>query len=136
MTKSAHIRVADCHAILDLVGECRELGDDPGTWRRHAIERLARMVDADLGFGGEMAGCLALRPRSLGHADWGWENGFDRAVHVEQMAAANARGPAAFSPAMNAYYRRMSRDDGVCHSRPDIFTDREWYGSFDYRVIH
>ena len=91
MAKSAHIRVGDCRAILGLVGECTELGDDAGTWRRHGIERLSRLVDADLGFGGEMSGCVAGRPRSLGNADWGWENGFDRAVHLEQLADADAR---------------------------------------------
>jgi hypothetical protein len=36
---------------------------------------------------------------------------------------------------MSTYFRRMSRDDGVCHARKDIITDRDWDRSFDYQVI-
>jgi DNA-binding CsgD family transcriptional regulator len=136
MAKSSQLRVSDCREILALVGECRELGDDSGSWQLHGIERLARLVDADLGFGGEMSGCLALRPKSLGVADWGWENGFKRSVFVELSPAADSPDPVIYSPAMNTYFGRMRAEDGVCHSRTEIIGDREYEASFDYQVIH
>src|SRR5262249_27638858 len=48
MSKSTHLRVSDCRAILRLVGECRDLGDDRDAWRLHFIEQLAGLVDADM----------------------------------------------------------------------------------------
>ncbi|HEU4408912.1 MAG TPA: LuxR C-terminal-related transcriptional regulator [Polyangiaceae bacterium] len=39
----------DVRALLRLVGEVRELGDDPTTWRRHALEGLSRLCGARAG---------------------------------------------------------------------------------------
>jgi hypothetical protein len=35
MLKSARIRLQDARALVRLVGECRDLGDDPVVWRLH-----------------------------------------------------------------------------------------------------
>src|SRR4051794_18167172 len=65
ISKSTLLRVEYCRAIVSLVGECRELGDDGETWRRHFIERVAGLAGAELGVCGEQAGCLASRARDL-----------------------------------------------------------------------
>ena len=41
------IRLSDVEAMLRLVGECRELGDDPILWRQHLYGTVAKLVDAD-----------------------------------------------------------------------------------------
>lgn len=133
MAESSRLRVQDVRAILRVAGECRELGNDVKAWRGHLIAQLAKLVDADLGFCGVMADCRALRPRDLGVVEWGWENGFDRAVFLTQMARMNA--DPTYSPATNIYFSRLAQEDGVCHSRPEIIADRDWYRSHDYQSI-
>src|SRR3954468_2129623 len=125
MSRSAQLRLGDWRAILRLVGECRELGDDHHAWRRHLVSRLGRLVDADLGFCGEMAGLREQKRTTMGITDWGWENGFDRGRFLENYARLET-DPATFAT-MNAYLRRAVREDGVCHTRREITPDRPWY---------
>jgi DNA-binding CsgD family transcriptional regulator len=134
VAESSSLRVRDVREVVRVVGECRELGDDRLAWRGHLIARLASLTDADLGFSGEMAGCRSQRPVDLGVVEWGWENGFDRSIFVEQMSKMHS--DPSYSPAMNLYFSRLERDDGACHSRRDLIRDREWYRSHDYRSIH
>ena len=42
MSKSGMLRVSDNRAIVQLVSNCRELGDDASSWRGHLAEGLAR----------------------------------------------------------------------------------------------
>lgn len=133
MAESTHLRLKDSRAILNLVGDCHDLGDDRQAWRGRLIAGLAGLIDADLGFSGEMAGCRSQSPRDLGSVEWGWENGFDRAVFVAQMARMHA--DPAYTPAMNLYFSRLEQDDGVCHVRTDLIADRPWYASHDYQSI-
>jgi hypothetical protein len=44
MSQSSTLRVAELRAVVQLVGECRELGDDTALWRRHLLAGLARLV--------------------------------------------------------------------------------------------
>jgi hypothetical protein len=71
VAESSSLRARDVRAILRLVGECRDLGDDCAAWRGHLIAELSRLADADLAMAGEMAGCRAQRPVDLGTAEWG-----------------------------------------------------------------
>jgi DNA-binding CsgD family transcriptional regulator len=133
MSKSASLRLQDCRAIYRLAGECRELGDDRDAWRSHFIERLAGLVDADLGFCGEQAGCLASGARDLGVTEWGWEHGFNRAP-VADLQAAFEHDPHC-SKVITAYFGRLAREDGACCTRRQITADREWYRSADYELV-
>lgn len=132
--KSSHVRLEDCRSIIRLVGECREFGDDHTAWRRHCVEHLAKLVDADLGFCGEMAGIRTSKAYTLGLADWGWGNGFNQAIFLGHFDVIE-QDPVNFET-IRTYYERMLRDDGVCHSRREINRDRDWYRSTDYQLIH
>jgi hypothetical protein len=46
MSKSAHLRIVDVRAIVRLVGECRDLGDDPSAWRQHLLRTVAGLTGA------------------------------------------------------------------------------------------
>lgn len=83
MTKSQAITHADIHEMFRILGECRELGDDPIVWRQHLLGETAKLIDADLAVGGEMAGCLQGPISTPGAAVWGLEHGFDLAgLHI------------------------------------------------------
>jgi DNA-binding CsgD family transcriptional regulator len=133
MTRSAQLRLEDWRAILRLVGECRELGDDHHAWRNHLLSRLARLVDADLGFCGEMAGLRARRAATIGVTHWGWENGFDQKCFLENFA--RLEHDSSTFATINAYFERAVRKDGVCHTRREIAPDRWWYRSVDYQEL-
>lgn len=128
------LRLRDLRAVYELANECRDLGDDATLWREHLFERLSGLVGAGVGMGGEMAGCRAGKLRSLGTADWGWQNGFDRAGWLKSCALLEA-DPLA-SASMNAYVARLRDDEGVCLSRTDYLADDDWYRSQDYSVSH
>jgi DNA-binding CsgD family transcriptional regulator len=134
VSKSIHVRVSDCRAILRLVGECRELGDDRDAWRHHFVEQLAGLVDADMGDCGESGGQGATGQRSLGVTHWGSGNCGDLAAFGE-LNAMIARDPALYE-LLFRYFERLAGDDGVCHSRREIILDREWYPSASYQVVH
>lgn len=134
MPKSEMLRVADVRAILRLVGECRDLGDDRVSWRDHLVASLARLVDADLGSAGEMAGCRSLAVSDLGVTHWMQPGLVDPAV-VDAAMAEFRRDPA-FAPTLIEYLRRSPLDEGLCLSRRQIVDDRDWYVSGDYQIIH
>lgn len=48
MAESDGLRVGDIRAGFRLIGECRELGADPVAWRRHLLEGLRRLTDAQV----------------------------------------------------------------------------------------
>jgi DNA-binding CsgD family transcriptional regulator len=83
MTKSQAITDSDLRELFRIVGECREVGDDPIVWRQHLLGQTAKLIDADLVVGGEMAGCLKGPISTPGAAIHGVENGFDLAgLHI------------------------------------------------------
>jgi hypothetical protein len=76
MSKSARLRVEDVRAILHVVGECRDLGDDPAAWQQHLFRSVAGLAGAGLATCGELAGLLEGRTVFLSAGSWEWENGF------------------------------------------------------------
>lgn len=132
MTKSASLRVADVRAILRLVSDCRDLGDDAGIWRRHLFAGLGQLVGGGVVIGGEMA-IGPPGPRDLGTAEWGWENGFNRAGWLASLD--HFRDDPSFSPIFNGYLARLTAEDGVCLSRPEVVPDREWYPSPYFEAV-
>src|SRR5438067_2361529 len=131
MSKSAQLRLSDVRHILRIVGECRDLGDDPLAWRKHWCGEVARLTGAGL----IMAGELALTPKggllALGEAEWGWENGFNRKAWLEGME--DHRENLTVSPMLEAYLARARV--GLCDSRTDLIGDREWYRSRYFKVF-
>jgi DNA-binding CsgD family transcriptional regulator len=134
MPTSARLRSEDFRAIRRLAGECRDLGDDPIVWRAHLFEQLGALVGAALGLGGELAGCRSGQALDLGTAEWGWENGFNRAAWLEVLSS--LRADPAYSTLMNHYLLRLRTDNGVALTRCDCLRDPEWYPSTDYQRIY
>ena len=134
MAKSGRLRARDWRAIVSLAGECRELGDERSHWRHHLLGRLSLLVDADLGFCGEMAGILAARPHDLGFTDCGYEGGFDRAAQVEVYARV-AGDPTIFE-ALGNYFGRLGSEDGACVSARESLGHESWESSTSYQLVH
>ncbi|MEW4569258.1 helix-turn-helix transcriptional regulator [Tautonia sp. JC769] len=135
MARSAQLRSQDWRAILQLVGECRELGDDRSAWREHLMAQVARLTGSDLGMTGEMAGCRSPHLRDLGVVTWGWQTGFVGRqvfeVHVEAF-----RHDPGYSPTMLKGFGLLAVEPAATFSRTDLMEDRPWYRSLEYQLIH
>jgi DNA-binding CsgD family transcriptional regulator len=131
MFKSSKIRTHEYRSIYQLVGECRELGDDVTTWQRHLIEQMAGLTGGSIGFCGEFAGFRGMRPRYLGQSEWGWSDESDRSSYLANIANF-AKNPESYS-SMVAYHRKSVGNDGICLSRSQLFDDRSWTATLDYQ---
>ena len=132
MSKSASMRLQDHRAILNLVGECRDLGDSNQSWLSHTLEKLAALTAADVSMCGEIGGFSADRPRGIGlPADWGYENGFDkRGWHLAQeMLATNPD----YRPVFFEYLREGSVR-GAAMRRTDLTSTADWLQSLEYSL--
>lgn len=133
MSKSTRLSLPDVRALLQLVGECRDLGDNPAAWREHCCQRLARLTGDGLVILGEVQ-WIRGRWEGVALSGWGWENGFDQSAVARGMAE---HGPdMSFSPIMGAYLRMPRRDFGVCLSSPDLVTERELQRSAFFESIY
>jgi DNA-binding CsgD family transcriptional regulator len=133
MSESGSLRSCDVRAILQLVGECRELGDDGVVWRAHLIETLGHLVDADLGSAGEMQGCRSLAVRDLGVIHW-VRGGLINPALIDAAMIEFRRDPAC-APTILEYLRRNPLEGGLCLMRKELLDDRAWYASRDYQLI-
>ena len=53
MTKSDSLRFRDVRALFRLIGECRDLGNEPRLWHRRMLEGLALLFGVVQATGGE-----------------------------------------------------------------------------------
>ena len=133
MAKSTHVAVQDMCALFQLVGECRELGDDAAGWWEHLLAGLAKLTGADLAIGGEMADCYSGQMRDLGNVQWGWQGGFDQkrfARGLEEFA----RNPN-LHPIMDRFMLQRRHSDLLSLRRSDLLDDRVWYKSSTYQLL-
>lgn len=133
MPSSKHLRLVDLSAIHQLVGECRELGDDPVRWRQHLLTALCQRLGAGVG----VEYSPEWEPFRVGQVvDAGWEeSGLDR-CGFEGANAEFARHGFAYNPMFPAYFKAMRHGVGPTLTRADILPDATWYRSEYYRNYH
>jgi DNA-binding CsgD family transcriptional regulator len=133
MSKSDRLRVSDVRSLVQLVGECRELGDDPVAWRTHWLHRMGQLIGADLLVGGHVAAEPDGIVRGTGVAGWGWDE-FDMSVWSTVMA--ETRGNLRYSPIFHTYLKHDSRDAGTCRARQELVNNHDWDTSPYYQRLH
>lgn len=133
MPGSSALRLSDLRAMHTLVGDCRELGDDPTAWRYRLGEGVAGLTGAAVVFVVEHADDITTW---TGQTEWGWEtSGLDRAAVARVQAAALER-TALIHPMIERYVAARAADDGVALTRSDLVSDREYFASGFYREYH
>jgi DNA-binding CsgD family transcriptional regulator len=136
MGKSRLLRQADVRAALRLVGECRDLGHDPGEWGRHMFAGLCRLTGARAGNGGEL--CQA-RPRGPVEGVSYYDSGFGPREHDLYVEFLTTHGVDAHPIAGGV---AGSRTSGSMPGRPSVRSRRQlvpdsvWYGSLAYNEYH
>jgi DNA-binding CsgD family transcriptional regulator len=135
MADSSIIHLADVREITRLLGECRELGDDPIVWRQHFMARLGQLVGAEVLLVGEVGGVLTGELAMIGGTAWGFEHGFNLAGYLA-LGEVFAEGPMKselFSAQINTL--RGNGGQGSIHARQQVLSDRAWDRAYDYRRI-
>lgn len=120
MGKSQRLRVGDLRAIYRLTGECRELGDDPTTWRRHLLGGVRRLFDAAVGLGGEGT---VRHPRFFIYES---EIPAERSIYVASVLA----GELSDSPMVSRFPPPSSGP--MTRRREQNIPDGEWYRSGEF----
>jgi DNA-binding CsgD family transcriptional regulator len=133
VSKSLSLRATDVRAAYRLVGECRELGDDPLRWHLHLFAGLAGLTGGGVAMGGAYAGIRTGRVAVVRPVDWGWENGFNRAGLERGMAEVRENPRSDRLVTFGLYRGRVAELDGVCLARTDLVTDGEWDRAWDFR---
>lgn len=124
MSKSRRVRHEDFLAITDLVGECRDLGDDQQAWRTHLIRGLTRMLDAQYGLIGEMTGCRSLQIRDLGVVFW-WDSGARSPLGLSAEELEFLRDPHNW-PLQRRYHELARGMTDTCLARTDFVDESMW----------
>jgi DNA-binding NarL/FixJ family response regulator len=132
MGASSALRAEDWRMLIRLVGECRELGDEPHLWRAHFAQQVGRRVGGDLCYFGELAGCDIQKPKDLGVAEWGWDAGFDRTSWLPMLR--DLRDKTSVPITVTSYLGKLRVEDGVSLTRSGFLTEREWSRSIDARI--
>jgi DNA-binding CsgD family transcriptional regulator len=122
MSRSQRLRLRDVRAVFRLLGEVRELGENPLVWRRHLTEGLARMVGAKLGLSVEAATTSpGGAPIPIALTDQGLADAHERHLFV------NTRPPD--WPEWPICVDLMKRCVIFTRRRRQLVADDAWYGS-------
>jgi DNA-binding CsgD family transcriptional regulator len=130
MRKSDLLRVQDVRDAYRLIGECRDLGNDPALWHMRMFAGLCQLVGASVGSGGE---AFWVRPAHPIQPLSGFEVGFDTRARERYMAYLRELGPQ-----HDPIFRALADMPGriLTRTRSAIVSDAEWYTSRafnDYR---
>ena len=126
MSKADSLRFRDIRAAFRLIGECRDLGNEPGLWHRRMLEGLAIL------FGIVQAAA----------AEVSWER---PGRHFQPVAAYTVAAEAAGLDAFRAYHRDEAWESDpivraiekrpgklITRTRRQLVTDLSWYRSVTF----
>jgi DNA-binding CsgD family transcriptional regulator len=72
MPEPRRLRLCDVRNVFRLIGEIREMGEDPKTWRPHMVKRLRALFDVEVVISSEVHACTTKVPGILKVIDIGW----------------------------------------------------------------
>lgn len=123
MTKSDSLRFRDVRALFRLIGECRDLGNEPRLWHRRMLEGLALLFGVVQATGGEAL----------------WER---PGRHLRPVSAYSVTAQPAGDKLFEAYMRNEGWSGDpiiqaieqlpgrlITRTRRQLVSDADWYGS-------
>ena len=121
MGKSDLLRVQDVRDAVRLIGDCRDLGSDPGLWFPRMLEGLCRIFGAATATGGEGWGARPHRPLQPVSA---FQFGLQGRHYERFLDYLRTIGPGG-----DPTYQRLLDVPGrlVTRTRRQLLSDGEWY---------
>ena len=129
---SGSLTGAEMRRIYQIIGECRELGDDLVQWRSHLWLQTAELVDADLMLHAVIDD-KPDEPNMRNGAAWGFENGFNLKGWVTLLQEYGSSLKSEMTELMLPRIRKEQR--GNASTRQMLIADRDWHATFDKRVM-
>ncbi len=129
MSKSDSLRLRDIRAAFRLIGDCRDLGNDPNRWQRRMLEGLLLLFGVVQATAGE---AWWERPGKTVRPVAAYSVSLDPAPEAAYRAYHSAEGPAG-DPILQAIEKRPEKL--ITRTRLDLVPDADWYrsSSFAYR---
>ena len=126
MRKSDLLRLRDVRDAYRLIGDCRDLGNDPALWQMRMFAGLRQLIGAMIGTGGEGFWFRPTRPIQPVSS---FDVGFDAYARERYMAHAREIGPQG-----SAIYKALHDIPGrvLTRARSDVVSDADWYGSEEF----
>jgi DNA-binding CsgD family transcriptional regulator len=123
MAKTDLLRLRDVRDAYRLIGECRDLGNDPALWHRRMFEGLCRLIGATSANGGEGRW---LRPHRPVEPLSAFRSG-PPPVNGDRLATYMRERAHAIDPVWQALQRVPGRL--VARTRRQLVSDATWYRS-------
>jgi len=129
-TKSDLLRFQDVRDAYRLIGECRDLGSDPGLWQQRMFDGLRALIGAPATSGGE---ARWRRPHAAIVPTAAFGSGFD--AYGRAMYSAYMRD---LTPARDPVFRALESlaDRFVTRTRRQLVRDSVWYRSVAWHDYH
>src|SRR5688572_20173728 len=129
MSKADTLRLRDVRDAYRLIGECRDLGDDPARWCPHILAGVQRLVGATQVAGGE---AQLSGPTGPIRALSAFDVTDDSVLHAGFVAYQRVGGPTD-----DLFYRALLRVPGrlVTRSRRQLVADADWFQSHSYQAF-
>jgi len=130
MTKTDTLRLRDVRDALRLLGECRDLGNEPALWFPHLLRGIGRMIGAVLVGGGEGQ----WPPGEPIRAVSAYDVTDDEMAHRYFLAYQRAGGQAV-DPMYRAIATMPGRINGrtLTRTRSQLVSDADWFRSSSYQ---
>jgi DNA-binding CsgD family transcriptional regulator len=129
---SVYVRADDVRALMNLIGEAREIAAAGECPQAHALQELARIAGADVGvYVAAQHLCTTTPPLVSAYLDHGWSDGERRRVLDFYQVTFGAG-----DPVLSAVVRGRRRDHHITVRRSDLVTSRAWYASTLHNELH
>jgi DNA-binding CsgD family transcriptional regulator len=128
---TGRVSLRDMRAVLRVVGECRELGADPGAWHAHLLSSLCGLAGARVGIGANLRHFTRGRtPEGISIHRTGWPDAAAERAWQEYVTTV----PVQRTPE----YARLVGFKGpiVTRTRPQLWDDASWYRSSIFNDYH
>jgi DNA-binding CsgD family transcriptional regulator len=130
--KGLTLRLAELRAAFRLLGECQELGADPVAWRVHMLRGLCKLVDAQVGIGGDVGLPGDGKPReALPPVEVGWPTASERARWAQFCHDLAVRP----TPICRRWWA-PPRGRLVTRTREQVVEKQAWHRSLDFNGYH
>ncbi len=117
--------------VVRIVGECRELGADPGAWHAHATRRLCDLTGSQVGIAANLRDFEpGADPKGLSLFRFGWHDTAAEQAWNEYASTVPAR--------RTPEYARLVGFEGplVTRTRRQLWDDLTWYRSQTFNDHH
>lgn len=129
MSKSMRLRLSEVKACFNLIGECRELWDNPPAWRLHLLRGMTELTCLAVGHYAELDATTFNGPvRFFAAVDYGWRDEAARDYYLRYTADLTGAYTVPM-PGIDTLARWLGDTGHAIAYRRELCSDAQWYRS-------